>query len=235
MNYDTIFFDIGNTLFFYNYEFLRDMLAERFQVKLTLDEIRNGHNAMRLSVVTDGLNGKLSHDELWWEAYRRWFLGLGIPEEDVRQVSEAVRNHPFRHLFWSKMEEGTREMLDWFRERGFKLGVISNAEGQIKRLIEHANLGDRFDAIIDSDVVGFVKPDERIFMHAVERVGSRPERSVHVGDLFEVDVTGARRAGLTPILVDPYGLNEEADCIKIQRAVDLPKLSMFTRDDAGLK
>lgn len=230
MNYDTIFFDIGNTLFFYNYEFLRDMLAERFHVSATVDEIKNQHISMRVSIMRDGLTGRLAHDELWWEAYRRWFLGLGVVEEDVRTASEAVRNHPFRHLFWSKMEDGTREMLDWFHERGFKLGVISNAEGQIKRLIEHVGLGDRFDVIVDSGLVGLSKPDKRIFTHAVEKMGSKVEASVHVGDIFDIDVIGARAAGLTPILVDPDGLNTEADCIKVRRAVDLPKLAIFTKD-----
>lgn len=230
MQFDTIFFDIGNTLFFFNYEFLRELLAQRFGVSTTMEEIEQRHREMKRSLVVDKLVGTMTHDGLWWEAYRRWLSLLGVEEGEIRIISETIRNHPFRHLFWSKMEEGTPEMLDWFRERGFKLGVISNAEGQIRRLLEHANLENRFDVIVDSGVVGFAKPDERIFKHAVERAGASTGSCIHVGDLFEVDVVGARQAGITPILVDRDDLSSEVDCLKVRRAVDLPKLKIFSEN-----
>jgi len=228
VRFDTIFFDIGNTLFFFNYEFLREMLAQRFGVSRTVGEIEQKHAEMKRALVTEKLVATMSHDDLWWEAYRRWLLLLGVEEGETRGISEAIRNHPFRHLFWSKMDEGTPETLDWFRERGFKLGVISNAEGQIRRLLEHAHMEERFDTIIDSGVVGFAKPDERIFKHAVERVGASTASCIHVGDLFEVDVVGARQAGITPILVDRDNLSEEVSCLKVRRVADLPKLPIFS-------
>lgn len=228
MNFDTIFFDIGNTLFFFNYEFLRDLLAQRFGVTATTEEIERRHLAMKRSIVAENLVGTMGHDELWWEAYRRWLLGIGVDEGEVRPISQAIRDHPFRHLFWARMEEGTPEMLDWFRERGFRLGVISNAEGQIRRLLEHAHVDGRFDVVVDSSVVGFAKPDERIFRHAIEQMGATPARCVHVGDLFDVDVQGARAAGILPILVDRDGLSPGVDCLTVRRATELPQLSIFS-------
>lgn len=228
MDFDTIFFDIGNTLFFFNYEFLRDFLAQRFGVTATTEEIERKHLAMKRSIVAEGLVGTMGHDELWWEAYRRWLLGIGVDEGEVRPIAQAIRDHPFRHLFWARMEEGTPEMLDWFRERGFRLGVISNAEGQIRRLLEHAHVDGRFDVVVDSSVVGFAKPDERIFRHAIEQMGAQPARCVHVGDLFDVDVQGARAAGITPILVDRDGISPGVDCLTVRRATELPQLSIFS-------
>ncbi|MFH0799417.1 MAG: HAD-IA family hydrolase [Pseudomonadota bacterium] len=228
MQFDTIFFDIGNTLFFFNYEFLQELLAQRFSISLPASEIEVKHEAVKRSIVDEGLVGRLTHDELWWEINRRWLVSLGIDDEMVKPIAEAVRNHPFSHLFWSRMDEGTPEMLDWFRGRGFKLGVISNAEGQIKRLIQHARLEDFFGAVIDSGEVGFSKPDRRIFSHAMDIMQAKPSGSVYVGDLFEVDVMGARAAGLTPILVDRDGRRQgKADCITVSRAVELPKLDIF--------
>lgn len=229
MPFDTIFFDIGNTLFFFNYEFLRDLLVQRFGVTVTAGELEQQHLAMKRGVVREKLVETMPHDDLWWEAYRRWLTGIGVEAGEIRPISEAIRHHPFRHLFWSRMEEGTPEMLDWFRERGFKLGVISNAEGQIQRLLEHAHVDGRFDVVVDSAVVGWTKPDERIFQHAIERVGAIPARCVHVGDLFEVDVKGARAVGITPILVDRDDLSGGVDCLKVRRAVELPKLTIFSQ------
>ena len=46
-----------------------------------------------------------------------------------------------------------------------------------------------------------------------ERVGVRPERTLHVGDLYAVDVVGARRAGLHALLLDPFDdWSDDVDC-----------------------
>lgn len=230
MNYNTIFFDVGNTLFFFNYEFLRDLLVQRYHIPITTAELESSHLATKRSLIDDKLMN-MPHSALWVELYKRWLLRIGVEEDMIKPISDAIRTHPFRHLFWTRMEEGTSEMLDWFRERGFKLGIISNAEGQIKRLIEHVNMDNKFDCIIDSGVVGYDKPDERIFKHALSKLNANPLNTVHVGDIFDIDVIGAKKAGITPVLVDRNESNVNADCLKIRRAVDLPTLKIFRDDD----
>ena len=59
--------------------------------------------------------------------------------------------------------------------------------------------------MIDSQLVGVEKPDPRIFAIALERLGLAPADGLYVGDIYEVDVIGARRAGLDVILLDPMG------------------------------
>jgi HAD superfamily hydrolase (TIGR01549 family) len=230
MNIEAIFFDVGNTLFFYNYDFLGGLLAERFGVQTNTAELAEAHEVVHKAIVAEGL-AKEGQNVVWYESYRRWLRLLRVDEERIPEIIEAIRTHPFRHLFWMRMEEGTREMLDWFHERGVKLGVISNAEGQIRRLIEHAGLGERFDVIADSAIVGSAKPDERIFRFALDALGVEAAHAVHVGDLYDVDVVGARRVGLTPILVDREGTASSSECLTVSRAVDLPMLPLF----AGMK
>jgi len=227
MQYDAIFFDIGNTLYFYNYEFLCGLLSERFNIEVNRAEIAEAHRKAQLSVISQGLDG-LTHAEILDRTYGRWFELVGIDERVRGSVIDSIRRHPFKHMFWTRMDEGTKEMLDWFRERGMRLGVISNAEGQIKRLLDHTGLDSRFEVIIDSSEVGVAKPDAEIFRLALEGLGASPERSIHVGDIIEIDVAGARGAGLTPILVDREGRNSDAGCITVARAVDLPNLSIFS-------
>ena len=226
MQIEAVFFDIGNTLYFYNYDFLCGLLSERFGIAANGAELAEAHRKAQLTVISDGLEG-LSHAELWDKTYETWFRLAGIEERVRAEVIDSIRRHPFRHMFWARTEEGTREMLDWFRERGIRLGVISNAEGQIRRLLKHTGMDSRFEVIIDSSEVGIAKPDVGIFRIAMEGMGVAPERSVHVGDLFEVDVAGARAAGLTPILVDREGKKRDADCITVASAIDLPKLPIF--------
>lgn len=226
MNYDTIFFDIGNTLFFYNYEFLKGLLEDRFGLNLNLAQMEEAHRRIQERVIAN--LSQATHEARWDETYRRWLEEMGMEEAQIPEALRAIRSHPFQHLFWARMEEGTKEMLDWFRERGCRLGVISNAEGQIQRLLEHAGIDSRFDVVVDSAVVGMSKPDERIFRYAIERIGASPERSVYVGDLYEVDVLGARSAGMTPVLIDRNGRSPNADCLRVQSALSLPTLPLFT-------
>jgi len=66
------------------------------------------------------------------------------------------------------------------------------------------------------------KPDPRIFAIALERLGVAPDRAIHVGDIVGLDVRGARRAGVEPVLMDPLGCYPgSVDCPRIQRLADL--------------
>ena len=76
--------------------------------------------------------------------------------------------------------------------------------------------------MVDSQVVGFEKPDPRIFTHALSLHGSDPARTLHVGDMYAADITGARAAGLHALLLDPYGDWGDVDCAV---ARDVPALA----------
>ena len=71
--------------------------------------------------------------------------------------------------------------------------------------------------MIDSHVVGVEKPDARIFHLALDACGARREQAVFIGDIYEIDVQGARNAGITPLLLDPLGLYGDVDCDRIDR------------------
>ncbi len=54
---------------------------------------------------------------------------------------------------------------------------------------------------MDSAEVGLEKPDPRIFHAATERLGMAPGDCAYVGDIYEIDVVGAERAGMRPVLI----------------------------------
>jgi putative hydrolase of the HAD superfamily len=76
--------------------------------------------------------------------------------------------------------------------------------------------------VIDSALVGFEKPDPRIFATALTRTASDPARTVHVGDVYAADVLGARAAGLPAVLLDPHGDWGAVDC---EVARDVPEVA----------
>jgi len=80
--------------------------------------------------------------------------------------------------------------------------------------------------VIDSAVVGVEKPDPRIFRLALAQAGVPPSAAVYVGDLYSVDVVGARRAGLDAVLLDPRGYWGPRDCILARGLGDAVRLCL---------
>jgi HAD superfamily hydrolase (TIGR01509 family) len=110
--------------------------------------------------------------------------------------------HQERHL-WCATADGTRETLERLRAAGLRLGVVSNSDGRVDSALRAAGLRDCFEVVVDSALFGAEKPDPAIFRAALDALGVAPEETLYVGDLYEVDVLGARAAGIDAILLLP--------------------------------
>ena len=153
--------------------------------------------------------------------YVRYLLdGLGIAWEGlVERLAEDLRGAKPPYGLWSVPVPEAPAVLETLRARGLRLAVVSNSNGTVADLLRAIGLAEHVDAIVDSGAVGVEKPDPRIFTHAATMLGVRPDEAVHVGDLYSVDVLGARAAGCRAILLDPVGAWRVDDCPK---APDLP-------------
>lgn len=221
-----VFFDIGNTLFFYNYSFLSDLLLERFEIDRDPRELEAIHYSLKEAIQEMAKEGK-GHKIILEEVYSMWMTELDVDKDKIPRVIEVIGSHPFPHLFWSRMGDGVRETLDWFKDRHYKMGVISNAMGQIRRLLEHAGIDHYFDVVLDSYEVGVEKPDQRIFHQALEAVGVAPHEAVHIGDLLENDMKGAKSVGMVPILVDRENRYPDLDCVRVMHVREIIRLPLF--------
>jgi HAD superfamily hydrolase (TIGR01509 family) len=121
-------------------------------------------------------------------------------------------------------------VLDRLRAMGVKLVVVSNANGKLKVLFERLDLARRFDVLLDSHEEGVEKPDPRFFEIALERSGARRGETLHVGDLYHVDVQGARSAGLDAVLLDTADLYAGFDCRRIRSLGELPDVVAESRE-----
>jgi len=140
----------------------------------------------------------------------------------VSQLVPRVR-FPGRSLeLWSAVLPGVPDALARLRAAGFRLVVVSNADGTVEEGLTRAGLRPHLHAVVDSAVVGFEKPDPRIFHHALALHGTDPARTLHVGDMYAADIVGARSAGLHALLLDPHGDWGPMDCAV---ARDVPALA----------
>jgi putative hydrolase of the HAD superfamily len=132
----------------------------------------------------------------------RFLLALKVdgPEERKAAARRIAQEHHRANL-WSGAAPGALETLGALRERGYRLGVVSNADGRVRMLLEEAGLATHLEVILDSAHLGVEKPDPRIFLAATEALHLLPSSCAYVGDVYEIDILGARAAGLRPILI----------------------------------
>lgn len=110
----------------------------------------------------------------------------------------------------------------------YVLGIISNARPWQESKVRHLGL-DRFVRHVTlSDVVGFEKPDPRIFAIALAEAGVACHEAVFVGDRLETDIAGAKAAEMRAIWFDHRGDNRRDDLPSpdaiIERFTDLPSV-----------
>jgi len=95
--------------------------------------------------------------------------------------------------------------LQSLKRAGVRLGVVSNWDSRLPRVLELLELADYFDAVGVSHLEGVEKPAPQLFHRVLERLGARPEEALHIGDLPEMDLAGAEAAGIDCLLVDRRG------------------------------
>jgi HAD superfamily hydrolase (TIGR01509 family) len=106
------------------------------------------------------------------------------PEEFVETYIEALR---------FELLPGVTDAVRSLRRRGLALAVVGNWDMALPEHLSALGLGDL--PVFSSAAVGAAKPDPAPFLRALEALGVRPDRALHIGD-DEVDRLGAEAAGM---------------------------------------
>jgi putative hydrolase of the HAD superfamily len=229
MRYAAVFFDAGETLV-HPHPTFPDLFASILR--------REGHDVdaetirERIHVVSDRFSAAAEANELWttspersrrfWHDVYTIFLGdLGIADGDGL-VDTVYRE--FTDLANYALFEDVPPVLDRLRDAGLTLGVVSNFEEWLERLLERLGVREHFDVRVISGVEGMEKPDPRIFELAMERAGVGAADSVYVGDNPEFDVDPALALGMFPVLIDRRDRFPEASVARIASLDELPGL-----------
>jgi len=219
----TVFFDFGNTLVASTsgVEIWRRVMGE---LGLAVDlgqleaAIREEDRAVILQYYD--YRGRMP---AFWERYDRRVLDrLGIADhhETVRQRIEAG----FDAGRWHRPYPETRGILESLRSMDYRLGVISNNTDDIHRTLGAHDLAGYFDHVTYSQEVRAEKPDPAVFRLALDRAECEPSEAIHVGDIYEADIVGARAVGMFPVLVDRDDRRPNADCLRIRDLRELVPL-----------
>jgi putative hydrolase of the HAD superfamily len=209
-----VFFDAGNTLLRMNYPAMAAALAaHEAPVEVAALERAEWRARVRLDERLRAPGRSTEAPEVG-----DLYLGLILEELGLARPPLVEALGAWRRAYrppvgvWDTPDPRAAPALHRARQAGLRTAVISNSNGSVRGLLEALGLAAHLDVVLDSFEVGVEKPDPRIFQLALDRLGLAPTEAVHIGDLYAVDVLGARAAGLDAVLLDPGGYWRVGDC-----------------------
>jgi len=148
--------------------------------------------------------GRLELARARCEIVRLALADLGVEDEDlaarIGDTYHTLRDEAIVPL------EGAVPTVQWLRQRGCRLALLTNGGSQGQRLkIDRFNLAALFDVILIEGELGYGKPDSRIYLRALDALGAEPGDAWMIGDNLEWDVAGPQRHGIAGIWVDARG------------------------------
>jgi putative hydrolase of the HAD superfamily len=220
----TVVFDVGNTLHHLDHAFLAGVITRHGRA-VDAQRVREVEYVAKAEIDAQVRAARTGNDATRQLSYFEVIMNeLGVGEETRPAIAADLRQENQRTSLWRVMDPQTPEVLRQLDERGYALAVVSNADGRVSAALAASGIAPFFRAIIDSHVVGVEKPDPRIFGMALDHCGAPAAEAIYVGDIYEIDVQGARGAGMTPVLLDPLGRYGEVDCLRIDSLTRLLEL-----------
>ena len=202
--YQHIFFDLDNTL----WDFDRSSI-------LAFDKIYEIFNLINYGIPSakDFHTTYFDHNNKLWDLYRKGeidkdFLKIerfrlplkdyGIVDEKLAiDLGESYTDYAARLV---ALVPNTMEVLNYLKEKNYKIHLITNGFLEVQSIkMQASGLDKMIDSSFISEVVGFKKPDHRIFFHAMNEVGGNIENSVMIGDDLSVDIIPAKEIGMKHI------------------------------------
>lgn len=160
--------------------------------------------------------------ELWEDYFHFILANVKAPVEAHEPIIATLWEAHQRIGLWTAAIPDAVDTVRELRARGFRIGVVSNAEGQVERDLSLAGFDGLLETVVDSARVGVEKPNPEIFRIALARLDANAETSIYLGDVPAVDIDGARAAGITPVLLDRHDLYPNIDAPRLRSIAELP-------------
>jgi len=216
MHYRHLFFDLDHTLWDFDTN-SREALKDIFHMLKLADagvynfdlfhKLYLGHNERLWDRYR---KGQMKVDELRWKRMALSLLEFKIGDEDLahRMAVEFLEVLPTKQALFPH----TVEVLEYLSEKKYQLHLITNGfEKTQHHKMKTAGIDIFFQEVITSEGSNSLKPHPEIFEFALMKTGANKEESIMIGDTPDVDILGAREAGLDQVYVNHTGSKEPVD------------------------
>jgi len=166
-------------------------------------------------------------EEIEYPAFVKRLLaeeGIDVDDEELDRFLDA------EHAAWAparQLASTTHALLEALRDRGLKLGLVSNAFDPpelLHRDLADLGVADRLDVAVFSSEVGRRKPHPDIFRRALDAIGVPPAHALFVGDTLATDIAGAAALGMHTCQALWFRADEDPDAAE-------PDFRAFTQMD----
>jgi putative hydrolase of the HAD superfamily len=161
-----------------------------------------------------------------WGRYQEIVLaeaGVRATREQFYQIMTRVQEL-FRGDSWALFDD-VLPTMQVLKERRLTLGLLTNASRGLVSVYAELGLSPYLAFVVTSEEAGSDKPLPPIFLMALEKAGVAASETYHVGDQYNIDVAGARSAGISPVLLDRYDQYPEVtDCPRLRSLPELVEL-----------
>jgi len=152
--------------------------------------------------------------------------GIENPEKLAPRLLDKMRQYDMKLVLFDDVKPALTDL----KNRGLKLGLISNIDRDITPLLNELGISPLLEVVVTSQDTGFNKPQPEIFQEALRQARIQPSEAMYVGDQYQIDIVGAEKAGMKGVLLDRNGLFASAvDC---QRAHSLTLLGEHLEDNS---
>ena len=227
--YRHIFFDLDRTL--WDFDAAAEVAFEKIYDQYHLKDL-GIPSAHEFHLVYHPLNEKLwelyranqiTKDELNHTRFMKPLEHYGIHDDELAdRLSED-------YVYWSprivRLVPGTMELLDYLKPK-YHLHLITNGFQEVQHTkLSGSGMEPYFETLTVSEEVGVKKPNPEIFEYAMRKAGTTPEESLMIGDEMDVDIDGARAAGMDQILFNPSGEKVQGECTyEVRQLSDIIRL-----------
>jgi putative hydrolase of the HAD superfamily len=207
---EAVLFDLDDTLYDHRGSCRTGLASvrERYEElrRVSLDEIGAVYRVLLEELHKKVLVGELSIEDARKERFRRFFARFGEEVSEETAYEECL-HYRREYLASRKPVDGAEDLLRALRG-AVKIGVVTNnlVEEQREKL-RVCGMEALVDELVVSEEVGVTKPDRGIFEEVLRRLGCRASESVMVGDSWDVDIVGARGAGIRAVWLNRDGIS----------------------------
>lgn len=220
MKYKAIFFDRDNTL----------IKGDPKKIKWRNEAIKNW-SGRDYNVDYDKMmelfdragypkNGLKSVEEeiIFFKKYYEELLKEHGVTENLQERALTLHNELWCNS--SVLYDETIEVLEYFKSRGYKMGVISDTSPSLQMSLEKLGLDKYFDSYTCSDLVGAMKPEPLIYNTALKTLDVQANESIYVDD-YDVESDGARDLGFLSFHIVRNGEKQnEWDITSLKEIID---------------
>ena len=221
MRFTTVFLDAGGVLVYPNWERAAETLG-RHGVRVTAATLASAEPAVKRQLDAAPTVRTTSDEQRGFLYFDLILERAGIPRSDATRAALAeLKAFHDRENTWDALPDEVLPALGRLKQAGPRIVVVSNTQSTLRQAFDRRDLTPLVDLIVASEEEGVEKPNPRLFQIAMERSGADAASTIHCGDMYEVDVVGARSAGLPAVLLDSAGVYDGVDCPRVASLTEL--------------